>query len=95
MDGHRISRNRNTPGSNGGVIFVDDGATLTLLGSSGTGQITGGFTTDDGGGIIVGQSATLNINRVNITNCTAYGSGSAIFIREGGNASVSDSRITR
>lgn len=71
LEDHTINRNLSETVENGGVITVSSGATLGVLG---TGTITGGNTTGDGGGIC--NNGTLTFYGGTITgNKAANGGG--------------------
>ena len=86
LNGYTLNRGLNSPIDLGSVIRVEPKSSLTINDSSdnpdtpeydGTGTITGGYTNQDGGGIV--NHGTLTINGANIKGNTARGNGGGIF----------------
>ena len=78
LNGHTIDRHMTEATSDGWVIKVNSGASLTIRDSQGGGTITGGWSTFSGA-CIVSSSATLTIEGGTITgNRTTNQGGSAI-----------------
>lgn len=80
LNGHTINRNLSSPVAGGSVIIVYDELTL-----SGSGTITGGYTSSYGGGVYVETNgsfvldgATISGNRVNGANNKCGGGGVSI-----------------
>ncbi|MBQ1490769.1 MAG: hypothetical protein IIZ39_02310, partial [Blautia sp.] len=59
LNGHTISRDLKTATSQGAVIFVPSGSELTLIDSVGGGKVTGGNSSEPGGGILNEGTLTL------------------------------------
>ena len=86
LNGHSIDRNLSDAVANGYVIKVNEKGSLTIIDSSKekTGEITGGNTIGNGGGIY-NNKGTLTIENINITGnrCVrdgkAYGTGAGIY----------------
>lgn len=74
LNGHTIDRNLSSTITDGYVIKVESGGTLTI---SGTGTITGGRNIGDGGGIV--NNGTLTIQGGTITGNRATGNGGGIY----------------
>ncbi len=67
LNGHKMDRKRSSSKDDGHVIVVKDGAELTIKDSAGTGVITGGNTSDNGGGIKIEKNSTCIIKGGAIT----------------------------
>lgn len=91
LNGFTLNRNLKSVKSNGHVIEVFSGATLTIkdssstetspgVGEPGTGKITGGYS-DSGGGIYVNQGGTLKIESGTITGNHAAKYGGGIMVK--------------
>lgn len=74
LNGHTIDRNLSSTITDGYVIKVESGGTLTI---SGTGIITGGRNSGDGGGIV--NNGSLTIQGGTITGNRATGNGGGIY----------------
>ncbi|MBQ2390170.1 MAG: hypothetical protein II306_00200, partial [Clostridia bacterium] len=80
LNGHTISRNLTSATSDGHVLYMNIDGSVTITDSSdlGTGTITGGNTTGNGGAIYV-DYGKLHINGGNIVNNHAEEDGGAIY----------------
>ncbi|MBO4893662.1 MAG: InlB B-repeat-containing protein [Clostridia bacterium] len=78
LNGYNIDRNLDEPAANGSVFRIT-GGTLTLTDSKGTGSVTGGNTTGNGGGINV-ESGRVYINSASISYNKAAGNGGGIYL---------------
>lgn len=93
LNGYTINRNLKYGMSNGYVIYVNTGAKVTIKDSKGTGKITGGYNTSNGGGIyFFGSSLTLQSgiitgNKANIGAGVYFGSTGGVFNMTGGEIS--------
>jgi hypothetical protein len=74
LNGHTIDRHLSSDITDGYVIKVESGGGLTI---SGTGTITGGRNSGDGGGIV--NNGTLTIQGGTITGNRATGNGGGIY----------------
>lgn len=75
LNGHILNANNNEAINDGNVIWVGEGASLTIVGP---GTITGGNNTGDGGAIYCEGTLTLN-NNVTIKECKAKNGGAIYF----------------
>ena len=96
LNGHALDRNLTSKREDGQeegqddghVVAVRAGATLTIMDSSategnpGTGTITGGWATS-GGGVFVGEGATLNLRGGSVAGNYASEHGAGIYVSEG------------
>ncbi len=88
LNGCSINRNLFAPKSNGAVIYVN--STMTIIDSrSGEysvselfrgGAVMNGSNSGRGGGIVIGDNATLNFNGGTILNCVSTDDGGAISV---------------
>ena len=92
LNGHTIDRNMTEATSDGWVIKVNSGASLTIRDTAGGGTITGGWSTFSGAGI-VSSSATLNIEGGTITGCRTTNQGGSA-IKASGTLRISGGTIT-
>jgi len=76
LNGHALDRAMEADDDDGSVIIVD--GKLTIRDSVGGGEIRGGNTTGNGGGIVVNAGATCAINGVTITGNTAVNGGGIV-----------------
>ena len=81
LNGHKIDRNLTKSIKDGSVIIVER-TPLKIIDSSGTnnGLITGGNTTEDGGGIKVCEWASVTVENCKITNNKAQGYGGGVSL---------------
>ena len=81
LNGHKIDRNLTKSIKDGSVIIVER-TPLKIIDSSGTnnGLITGGNTTEDGGGIKVCGWASLTVENCKIANNKAQGRGGGVSL---------------
>ena len=86
LNGHTLDRGLMDETSSGCVIVVSEGANLTITDTSESksGTITGGWSTEDGGGILVKNGATLKIQAGNIRGNRSNGDGGGIHVEKGG-----------
>ena len=91
LNGYTLDRNMTKTKADGYVIFIEDGAALTVMDSSGenSGKITGGGSVN-GGGIYC--SGTLIFQGGNVTGNKATEKGGGIFI--GGTATITGGVIS-
>ena len=90
LNGFYVLRTRdNETTENGNIVTVEDGATFTITDSRPKskgydglrgGVIAGGCNDTDGGGIIVGEDASLYITGGTLYDCYADGDGGGIYI---------------
>ena len=92
LNGHTIDRNMTEATSDGWVIKVNSGASLTIRDTAGGGTITGGWSTFSGAGI-VSSSATLNIEGGTISGCRTTNQGGSA-IKASGTLRISGGTIT-
>ena len=78
--GHRLDGN----GRGGGVLTVAGTLNLQDSSSPGSGKITGGNSTEDGGGVLVKDGGKLVMEGVNISGNAAAGDGGGAFVAAGG-----------
>ena len=93
LNGYHIKRNRNHEfDDNGGVFYVENGATLTIKDSRPNakgydgikgGVITGGASGDTAGGIHMTKNSSVYIEGGTIYECTTQYNGGAICMDEG------------
>ena len=62
LNGHTINRNLENPAAKGAAIYVPSGSELILIDSVGGGKVTGGNSTEAGGGILNEGTLTLGEN---------------------------------
>lgn len=81
LNGHKIDRNL-TKSIKGGSVIIVERTPLKIIDSSGTnnGLITGGNTTEDGGGIKVCGWASLTVENCKIANNKAQGRGGGVSL---------------
>ena len=81
LNGKTLTRGLTSPTENGHVIHVTAAHTLTIKDSSAaqTGRITGGNTTGNGGGILIGERGSLVLEGGEISGNTAAGKGSGVY----------------
>ena len=98
LNGHTLSRSLENAAEDGCVIKVI-GDSLTLIDSSatdenplGTGKITGGWNSCEGGGVFVGGSATFTMHGGTITGNSAA-NGGGVYVAENGVFKVSGSVV--
>ena len=91
LNGHTLSRSLDAADTNGHVIWVRTGSTLTVTDGSGnnSGKITGGWATNGGG---ICNYGTLYFQSGTITGCQTDYTGGAI--RNNGTATISGGVIT-
>lgn len=94
LNGHTISRNLKTPDANGSVFNIKCNR-LYIKDSSKeqTGKITGGNSTDKGGGLFVGMFASVCIEGCEISGNYAK-EGGGIYLYTGGLLSLDGVKIT-
>lgn len=94
LSGHTLTRGLSAPAENGGVIYIDNTSTLTINdgSASGSGTITGGYTSGAGGGIY--NSGTLTVNGGHITGNTGISRGGGIFNEVTGTATINGGVIS-
>ncbi len=78
LNGYNIDRNLDEPTQDGSVFRIT-GGTLTLTDSKGTGKVTGGNTTGNGGGIYV-ESGRVFVYSGSVSRNIAAGNGGGIYI---------------
>ncbi len=88
LNGYAIDRNLFTPKDNGAVFFVN--STLTVIDSKSDeytvsklfkgGAIRNGSNTSRGGGFVISDNATLNLNGGTVLNCVSTDDGGAISV---------------
>lgn len=88
LNGHTLDRDFTVSHDDGAVIYV--ASELVIKDSSPTsggisenvtgGIITGGYNDDNGGGIVLLEGATLNLNGGTIANCISNSDGGAIYL---------------
>lgn len=81
LNGHKMDRKRSSSKDDGHVIVVKDKATLTIKDSIGTGIITGGNTSDNGGGIKIEKNSTCIIQGGTISGNKAEPDGGGIYVK--------------
>ena len=81
LNGKTLTRGLTSPTENGHVIHITAARTLTIKDSSAaqTGRITGGNTTGNGGGILIGERGSLVLEGGEISGNTAAGKGSGVY----------------
>lgn len=87
LNSRMLDRNLHSPTENGCVIKVESGGILTI--GTGNGSITGGYNTNNGGGIV--NAGTLTINKGNIYRNYTTGNGGGIY--NSGNLTISGGTI--
>lgn len=87
LNGHTLSRSISEASSGGGILTVQKGGSLTVLG----GTIEGGLRTRNGGGIYV--AGTCFLQRVYITGCSAK-KGGGIYISRTGDLTMEDTVVS-
>ena len=89
LKGYTINRNLTSVTDNGHVIELFDGAKLTIIDTSPgkTGKIIGGYS-KFGGGIYVGDGATLNFCGGTITRNHATQKGGGIYVHSGATVNI-------
>ncbi len=95
LAGHTLNRglSKRTEGvADGSAIQLAAGATLTLTGG---GTITGGYTSGSGGGVLMGEDATLTLGDVSIMENRAVGSGAGVFVPEGATLKVHGTPVVK
>ena len=91
LNGNKLDRNRSENDSDGHVFEIQNGATLVIKDSVGTGLITGGYA-DHGGGIHVGNDSFCRIESGTIGGNKADVDGGGIYVR--GTLTMTGGRIT-
>lgn len=81
LNGHKMDRKRSSSNDDGHVINVKDGATLTIRDGVGTGILTGGNSSDDGGGIKIEKNSKCVIEGGTISGNKADPDGGGIFVK--------------
>ena len=76
LNGHTLKRTMEAAADDGNVIYVSEGATLTISDGGSSGQITGGWATEGGG---IYNAGTLNIQGGAITYNKASSQGGGIW----------------
>ncbi len=85
LNGYEIDRNLKIKISNGQVITVRDGATLTIIDSVGTGRITGGNNKGNGGGFYICDKNSKLILRSGSIEGNIAKNGAGVYLNNGGN----------
>lgn len=84
LAGHAIDRKRTSDTGSGNVFYVYGGsAHLTIRDAVETGIITGGYTSDDGGGIYIGGNGKVTIAGGSVQGNKAEYDGGGVFIDNG------------
>lgn len=78
LNGHKLSRNLNSYGSEGHVIWAHNGSNLTLTSSVAGGSIEGGMA-NNGGAIHIPHGNTVTANNITFRNNSAAGHAGAIW----------------
>jgi len=83
LNGHTIDRRLkgwNNGVKNANVITVSGNLTLTDGSADGTGKLTGGNTTKEGGGVFIDQNATFTMEGGSITDCITNSQGGGVNV---------------
>ena len=80
LNGHTVNRNRSNNNINGHVFEIQNGGSLIIKDSAGTGIITGGYATR-GGGIHVGKDSLCRIEGGTVCGNKADVDGGGIYVR--------------
>ena len=93
LNGHTLNRHLSSKTSDGHVIEVFKGATLTVKDSKGGGKLTGGFSSG-GGAIFVNNGAKLVFEGGTIIGNYAALEGGGIYVNDGGTLEMKGGEIT-
>lgn len=91
LNGHNLNRNLSAAKSDGCVIHVEQGASLTFLDTPGGGKITGGFNSGNGGGIW--NEGTLVMQGGEVSGNTTTGAGGGIYSSGGATLTLTSTDV--
>lgn len=94
LNGKILDRGLTAEANNGHVIEVNGSLTIKDSSTDGTGTITGGYTKGCGGGVLVQESASLNMYAGNITGNRAY-DGGGVYISLNGKFDLYNGKISQ